>query len=57
MGLAAAAGRGVDGVLRGSDSMDEFGRSLCVEHLDEVAPVEEVESLDEEAYQKVVLKK
>jgi hypothetical protein len=57
MTLAATSGRGVDSIFRGSDSTDQLGRSFCVEYLDQVDPVEEVESLDEEAYQKVVLKK
>jgi len=47
MGLAATARRGLDGVLRSSDATNQLGRSLCVEHLDQVDPVEEVESLNE----------
>ena len=48
--LAATAGRRVDGVLGGSDSTDQLGRSFCVcveEYLKQVGPVEKVEPFDE----------
>jgi len=47
MALAATVGRRGNGAFRDSDSTDEFGWSFRVEHLDQVDPVEEVESLNE----------